>query len=184
MQLVLRVRKNGNKKLATCLAWLLLNELNSDVARFTTHVKPVKWKSMFYFFSHLWYQYQAFAAIFRLMGLICKNGKRDFGKKFSSPEFYHSTQTVNRPVRRCKWLTIQVYYYLCGFNTGVQTLTLMMSRQLLRLLSAILFIQSSICLLVFCHSRFLWMQWTMQRRKFLSVHMVIIAFFVYSRGLH
>ena len=29
----------GNKK--TCLATLLQNELNSDVARFTTHIKPV-----------------------------------------------------------------------------------------------------------------------------------------------
>ena len=29
------------KKHATCLATLLKNELNSDVARFTTHIKPV-----------------------------------------------------------------------------------------------------------------------------------------------
>ena len=33
--------KTGNKKRATCLARLLRNELNSDVERFTTHIKPV-----------------------------------------------------------------------------------------------------------------------------------------------
>ena len=31
----------GNKKRATCFATLLQNELNSNVARFTTHIKPV-----------------------------------------------------------------------------------------------------------------------------------------------
>ena len=31
----------GNKKRATCFATLLQNELNSDVARFTTLIKPV-----------------------------------------------------------------------------------------------------------------------------------------------
>ena len=36
---VSRFSKTGNKK--TCLATLLQNALNSDVARFTTHVKPV-----------------------------------------------------------------------------------------------------------------------------------------------
>ena len=35
------VRKNGQQKNATCLATLLQKELNSDVARFTTHNKPV-----------------------------------------------------------------------------------------------------------------------------------------------
>ena len=35
------VRKNGQQKTATCFATLLQNELNSDVARFTTHIKPV-----------------------------------------------------------------------------------------------------------------------------------------------
>ena len=34
-----RFGKTGNEK--TCLATLLQNELNSDVARFTTHIKPV-----------------------------------------------------------------------------------------------------------------------------------------------
>ena len=33
--------KRATKKHATCLATLLQNELNSDVARFTTHIKPV-----------------------------------------------------------------------------------------------------------------------------------------------
>ena len=33
--------KEGNKKQANFLATLLLNELNSDVERFTTHIKPV-----------------------------------------------------------------------------------------------------------------------------------------------
>ena len=37
----LRYGKTGNKKRATCLATLLQNELNSDVTRFTTHIKPV-----------------------------------------------------------------------------------------------------------------------------------------------
>jgi len=32
---------NNNKKSATCVATLLQNELNSDVARFTTNTKPV-----------------------------------------------------------------------------------------------------------------------------------------------
>ena len=31
----------GDRKRATCLATLLQNKLNSDVARFTTHVEPV-----------------------------------------------------------------------------------------------------------------------------------------------
>ena len=33
--------KTGNKKHATCHAAMLKNELNSDVAPFTTHIKPV-----------------------------------------------------------------------------------------------------------------------------------------------
>jgi len=37
----LEVRKNGQQKHATCLATLLQNELNCDVARFITHIKPV-----------------------------------------------------------------------------------------------------------------------------------------------
>ena len=36
-----RYGKTGNKKRATCFATVLQNELNSDVARFTTHIKPV-----------------------------------------------------------------------------------------------------------------------------------------------
>ena len=36
-----RCGKTGNKKKTTCFATLLQNELNSDVARFTTHIKPV-----------------------------------------------------------------------------------------------------------------------------------------------
>ena len=38
---MLKVRKNGQQKRATCFATLLYNELNSDVTRFTTHIKPV-----------------------------------------------------------------------------------------------------------------------------------------------
>ena len=38
---MLRYGKTGNKKRAACFATLLQNELNSDIARFTTHVKPV-----------------------------------------------------------------------------------------------------------------------------------------------
>ena len=37
----LRYGKTDNKKRATCVATLLQNELNSDVARFTNHIKPV-----------------------------------------------------------------------------------------------------------------------------------------------
>ena len=37
----LRHGKTGNKKQATCLATLLQKELNSDVARFTTHIIPL-----------------------------------------------------------------------------------------------------------------------------------------------
>ena len=37
----LRYGKTGNKKRATCLAKLLQNELNSDNARYTTHIKVV-----------------------------------------------------------------------------------------------------------------------------------------------
>ena len=33
--------KTGNKKRATCFSTLLQNELNSDVARYATHIKPV-----------------------------------------------------------------------------------------------------------------------------------------------
>ena len=36
-----KVPKNCNKKRATCFATLLQNELNNDVARYTTHVKLV-----------------------------------------------------------------------------------------------------------------------------------------------
>ena len=39
MCLHVKVRKNGQH--ATCLATLLQNVLNSDAARFATHVKPV-----------------------------------------------------------------------------------------------------------------------------------------------
>ena len=40
--LQVRYGKTGNKNSATCLATLLQNELNSDVACFTTHsIKPV-----------------------------------------------------------------------------------------------------------------------------------------------
>ena len=35
----LRHGETGNKNYATCLATLLQNVLNSDVARFTTHIK-------------------------------------------------------------------------------------------------------------------------------------------------
>ena len=39
--ITLRYGKTGNKKRAPCLAALLQNELNRDLARFTTHIKPV-----------------------------------------------------------------------------------------------------------------------------------------------
>ena len=41
MQTTLKLRKNGQQKRATCFATLLQNELNSDVARFAKHIKPV-----------------------------------------------------------------------------------------------------------------------------------------------
>ena len=37
----LRYGKTGNRNYSTCLATLLQNELNKDVTRFTTHIKPV-----------------------------------------------------------------------------------------------------------------------------------------------
>ena len=40
-KVMLRYGKTGNKKRATCPAPLLKNELNSDVVRFTTYIKPV-----------------------------------------------------------------------------------------------------------------------------------------------
>ena len=43
MRFSVKVRKNGQH--ATCLATLLQNVLNSDAARFATHVKPVLQKS-------------------------------------------------------------------------------------------------------------------------------------------
>ena len=49
--------------------------------------------------SHVWYQFQAFAAVFRYTKLICTNGKHTFGTKFTNPEFYLPfTQNVKRPV--------------------------------------------------------------------------------------
>ena len=36
-----KVRKNGQQCHATCFATLLQNELDSDLKRFTTHIKPV-----------------------------------------------------------------------------------------------------------------------------------------------
>ena len=43
---LLKYGKTGNKKQATCFATLLQNELNSDVARFTTHKnKPCNLKT-------------------------------------------------------------------------------------------------------------------------------------------
>ena len=41
LQLLRYAGKTGNKGRVTCLATLLQNELNSDIARFTTHIKPV-----------------------------------------------------------------------------------------------------------------------------------------------
>ena len=38
---LLKVRKNGQQKTSTCFALLLQNGLNSDVAGYTTHGKPV-----------------------------------------------------------------------------------------------------------------------------------------------
>ena len=36
--------------------------------------------------GHLWYQFQAFEAVFQKMELICTNGKGDSGTKFTGPE--------------------------------------------------------------------------------------------------
>ena len=56
--------------------------------------------------SHLWYKFQAFAAVFRKMELTCLNVKRYSGTKFTSPEFRLPlpklwidwvTQMVNNP---------------------------------------------------------------------------------------
>ena len=36
-----KVRKNGQQKTSTCFATLLQNDLNNDVVRYTTQIKPV-----------------------------------------------------------------------------------------------------------------------------------------------
>ena len=41
LHLSFKVRKNGQQKTSTCFATLLQNDLNNDVARYTTHIKPV-----------------------------------------------------------------------------------------------------------------------------------------------
>ena len=38
--------------------------------------------------SHLWYQFQAFAAVYRWRDLICANSKYDSGIKFTSPGYF------------------------------------------------------------------------------------------------
>ena len=55
--------------------------------------------------SHLWYQLHNFAAVFRLMEMICSlNGKCDSRKNFPSPGFcIPFAQTLNRPVCPHKW---------------------------------------------------------------------------------
>ena len=56
-------------------------------------------------------QFQSFAAVFRYLELelICTHFKRDSGAKFISSEFLlRFTQTVNRPVRPCKWKTAHI----------------------------------------------------------------------------
>ena len=47
-----KVLKTCNKKRATCLAKLLQNKLNSDVARFTTPIRPVT-RFLLPVFTHL-----------------------------------------------------------------------------------------------------------------------------------
>ena len=47
--------------------------------------------------------FQIFVPFLRWVELICSNGKRDSGTKFTSPEFCITfVQTVNRPVCPCK----------------------------------------------------------------------------------
>ena len=46
--------KTGNKKRATCLATLLQNKLNSDVARITTHIKLVSTNQIVNRFERWW----------------------------------------------------------------------------------------------------------------------------------
>ena len=41
LHLSFKVRKNGQQKTSTCFATLLQNDLNNDVARYTTQIKPV-----------------------------------------------------------------------------------------------------------------------------------------------
>ena len=61
--------------------------------------------------SRLWYQFQAFAAVFWQIELIWANGKRDSGKKFITPELrLPFTLTVNRPVNN------RSFFFIFYFN--------------------------------------------------------------------
>ena len=69
--------------------------------------------------THLWYQLQAFAAVFhdRYNELICANGILDSGKKFTSPEYFLPfAQTANRPV--CLWIGKQPLILTMGRETN------------------------------------------------------------------
>ena len=48
--------------------------------------------------THLLYQFQAFAPFynFLLKELICANGKHDWGRKITSPEFFSPLAQTNR----------------------------------------------------------------------------------------
>ena len=63
--------------------------------------------------NHLWSQFKAFAAVFRLKELIFANEKHDSGMKFTCPEFcVPFAQTVNCPVCPCKqWTTIMSHSF-------------------------------------------------------------------------
>ena len=52
--------------------------------------------------TYLWYQFQAFAAVFRKRELICTNSKHDCEAKLTSLNCFPFNQTVNWPVCPCK----------------------------------------------------------------------------------
>ena len=52
--------------------------------------------------TYLWYQFQAFAAVFRKRELICTNSKHDYEAKLTSLNYFPFNQTMSRPVCPCK----------------------------------------------------------------------------------
>ena len=57
--------------------------------------------------TYLWYQFQAFAAVFRKRELICTNSKHDYEAKLTSLNYFPFNQPMSRPVCPCKMVNNQ-----------------------------------------------------------------------------